>query len=99
MRPVVSERLGRFAIRVEGFRGWPVRRVVQPLHWWLSGNTDPMWLDRYGEDADRLQPQRLCHDDRAPGPLPHSGRSAPSVGQRADPATFGAQNPAIFDAH
>ena len=27
--------------------------VVQPLRWWLSGDTDAMWLDRCGEDADR----------------------------------------------
>ena len=54
MRPVVSLRWGRFASRVEGFRGWPVRRVVQPLRWWLSGDTGAMWLDRCGEDADRL---------------------------------------------
>jgi len=53
MRPVVSERYGRFASRVEGVHGWPVRRVVQPLRWWLSGDTDAMWLDRCGEDADR----------------------------------------------
>ena len=33
--------------------GWPVRGVVRPLHWWLSGDTDAMWLDRCGEDADR----------------------------------------------
>ena len=39
------------------------------------------------------------YDDRVSGPLPHSGRSAPSAGQRAVPAIFNAQNPAIFDAH
>ena len=54
MRPVVSERWGRFARRVEGFRGWPVGRVVPLLRWWLSGDTGAMWLDRRGEHADRL---------------------------------------------
>ena len=53
---------------------------------------------RTEQTGDRPQRQRLCHDDRAPGPLPHSGRSAPSVGQRDHPATFRAQNPAIFYA-
>ena len=52
-----------------------------------------------GGAADRLQRPRLCHDDRAPGPLPHSGRSAPSAGQRSDPDTFDGQTPDIFDAH
>ena len=39
--------------RLASTLGWPVRRVVQPLRWWLSGDTDAIWLDRYGEDADR----------------------------------------------
>ena len=34
----------RFASRV---------RWSKPPRWWLSGNTDAMWLDRCGEDADR----------------------------------------------
>ena len=33
--------------------GWSVRGVFQPLRWWLSGDTDAMWLDRCVEDADR----------------------------------------------
>ena len=39
--------------RLASTLGWPVRGVVQPLRWWLSGDTDAMWLDRCGEDADR----------------------------------------------
>ena len=35
----------------------------------------------------------------APGPLPRSGRSAPSAGQRSDPAIVNSQIPDIFDAH
>ena len=59
MKPVQSERYGRFASRVEGFRGWRALSAgltwaVQPLRWWLSGDTGAMWLDRCGEDADRL---------------------------------------------
>ena len=38
-----------------------------------------------GGAADRLQRPRLCHDDRAPGLLPNSGRSVPPAGQRSDP--------------
>ena len=58
MRPVVSERYGRFASRVEGFRGWCHPRlacpgVVQPLCWWPSGDTDAMWFDRLGQDDDQ----------------------------------------------
>ena len=59
MRSLVLERYGRFASRVEGFRGWRAPSaglsggVVQPLRWWLSDDTDAMWLDRYGEDADQ----------------------------------------------
>lgn len=44
--------------RLASALGWPVRGLVQPLRWWLSGDTGgdtgAMWLDRYGEDADRL---------------------------------------------
>ena len=56
---MVSGRHGRFASREEGFRGWRAPSaglsggVVQPLRWWPSGDTDAMWLDRYGEDDDR----------------------------------------------
>ena len=39
--------------RLASTLGWPVRGVVQPLRWWLSGDTDAMWLDRCGEDDDR----------------------------------------------
>ena len=39
--------------RLASTLGWPVRGVVQPLRWWLSGDTDAMWLDRCGEDGDR----------------------------------------------
>ena len=39
--------------RLASTLGWPVRGVVQPLRWWLSGDTDAMWLDRCGEDTDR----------------------------------------------
>ena len=46
--------IGSVRQRVEGFCGWPVRRVIQPLRWWLRGDTDAMWLDRSGEDTDRL---------------------------------------------
>ena len=58
MKPVQSERYGRFASRVEGFRGWRALSAGltwggQPLRWRLSGDTDAMWLDRYGEDAHR----------------------------------------------
>ena len=58
MKPLQSERYGRFASRVEGFRGWRALSAGltsggQPLRWRLSGDTDAMWLDRCGEDADR----------------------------------------------
>ena len=58
MKPVQSDRFGRFTSRVEGFRGWRalsagLTRGGQPLRWRLSGDTDAMWLDRCGEDADR----------------------------------------------
>ena len=39
--------------RLASTLGWPVRGVVQPPRWWLSGDTDAIWLDRCGEDADR----------------------------------------------
>ena len=49
-----SLRLRRRGVsRLASTLGWSVRGVVQPLRWWLSGDTDAMWLDRYGEDDDR----------------------------------------------
>ena len=76
MRPVVSERQGRFASRAEGFRGWPVWGLVQQLGWWLSGDTGAMWLDRCGEDADRLFFHGLA--ERLPSPV----TVRPSRGER-----------------
>ena len=58
MRPVVSERCGRFASRAKGFAaGEHPRRAcpgwVQPPRWWLSGDTDEEWVDRLDEGADQ----------------------------------------------
>ena len=58
MKPVELVRYGRFASRVEGFRGWRALSAGltwggQPLRWRLSGDSDAMWLDRCGEDTDR----------------------------------------------
>ena len=57
MSPLVSERCGRCRPAMyrgvaagEHTLGWPVRGG-QPLRWWLSSDTDVLWLDRYGEDA------------------------------------------------
>ena len=47
----------------------------------------------------KLSREHCERDARAPGWASRSGRYAPSTGQRADSATFGAQNPAIFNAH
>ena len=44
----------RGGLRLASTLGWPVRGVVQSLRWWLNGDTDAMWLDRCGKDADRL---------------------------------------------
>ena len=55
--------------RLANTLGWPVRGVVQPLRWWLSGDTNAIWLDRWGEDddrpffhglAERLRPPTSC---------------------------------------
>ncbi len=75
MKPVESVRYGRFASRVEGFRGWRALSAGlswggQPLRWRLSGDTDAMWLDRYGEDAG---PTGLPHLDRT-GTRPPTSR-------------------------
>ena len=73
--------------RLASTLGWPVRGMVQPLRWWLSGDTDARWLDRCGEDADRpffhgLDPDEVggaCNRRRSAG----SARYA-SPGRRMD---------------
>ena len=60
----------------------------------MSGTASP--VSATGTDRQRRRgfpwdlPLRFTPNGRLPGPLPHSGRSAPSVGQRSDPATFDA---------
>ena len=77
--------------RLASTLGWPVREVVQPLRWWLSGDTDAIWHDRCGEDADRpffhgLAVQLLA-DRFGDGSTPETLRPGPSSGVASCPSS------------
>ena len=67
--------------------GWPVRGVVQPLRWWLSGDTDAMWLDRCGEDADRPFFHGLTEQLRWTG--------QPSINPESEPVKWSGKLPVL----
>ena len=71
--------------RLASTLGWPVRGVVQPLRWWLSGDTDAMWLDRCGEDDDRPFFHGLTEQLREPSINPESRSPRPSSGVASCP--------------
>ena len=73
--------------RLASTLGWPVRGVVQPLRWWLSGDTDAMWLDRCREDADRPFFHGLTEQLRWTG--------QPSINPESEPVKWSGKLPVL----